>query len=115
MASNNIVLTAESLLAGEQARFEIPIPAELTDGEPQNREGKTSQKIVILKPLTIGSYLLILKAAKEDPALIPLLMIKESMSEPKLSLDQVKKLRIGLVEYLVNQIKIISGIKKKSP
>ena len=107
----NTILTVEALLAGEQATFEIKIPKELlAQQEIENEE--TSVKI---KPLTIGSYLLIIKAAKEDSALIPLLMIKESMVNPKLTLVQVKQMKVGLVEYLVEQIKTISGIKKKSP
>ena len=68
---------------------------------------------VRIRPLTIGVYQLIMKAAKNDPGLIPLLMIKESLADPVMSLDQVRRLPLGLVELLIDQIRDVSGLVKK--
>ncbi|NEP85197.1 MAG: hypothetical protein F6K39_48200, partial [Okeania sp. SIO3B3] len=66
-----------------------------------------------LRPLTIGTFGLIMKAAKNDPGLIPSLMIKESLVKPAMSLDQVKQMHIGLVNFLIAQIRQISGLTPK--
>jgi hypothetical protein len=54
-----------------------------------------------------------MKAAKNDPGLIPLLMIKESIVEPAMSLDQIRRLPLGLVEFLIEHIREVSGLVKK--
>ncbi|MBK8021885.1 MAG: hypothetical protein IPK19_10800 [Chloroflexi bacterium] len=57
--------------------------------------------------------MLILKAAKEDDSLIPLLMIQESLVEPKLSLGQIRQLHLGLISYLIAHVRRISGLAEK--
>jgi len=43
-------------------------------------------------------------------------MIKESLREPALSLEQVKRMHLGLVNFLIKNIRAISGLaEKKSP
>src|ERR1044071_4794585 len=87
-------LSPEDLLAGASATFEIEVPAEVRP--PAAAGGRApfaagaEGGIVRLRPLTIGAFQLILKAAKSGPGLIPLLMIRESLAEPRLSLGRGK-------------------------
>lgn len=112
-------LTPEDLLAGATITFDVVIPASiLHPGETgQLPEGNREQEMVVqLRPLTIGAFQLIMKAARNDTGLIPLLMIKESLLEPVLSLEQIKRLHLGLVNFLIENIRQISGLTgKKNP
>ncbi len=102
-----VQLTVEDLLSGAETVHSIAIPADLL-GEKAKAGGQ-----VQVRPLSIGAFQTIMKAAKDDPALIPLLMIKECLTEPKLSIQQVRELPVGLVEFLVAQIRILSGLTEK--
>lgn len=110
-----IILTAEDLLAGANTTFDVLIPPELL--QPAKAQGSNGtaphEALVRIRPLTIGVYQLIMKAAKNDPGLIPLLMVKESLAEPVMSLDQVRRLPVGLVELLIEHIREVSGLVKK--
>lgn len=106
------VLNPDDLLFGAETTFEIAIPQDvLYPGE--NSRLETEGKTVQLRPITIGTFQLIMKAARQDTELIPLLMIKESLVQPTLSLEQVKKLHLGLVNFLIEQIRQISGLMGK--
>jgi len=103
-------------MAGAAATFEIVVPAEVlrpgNNGQApaaQMAEAMTVQ----LRPLTIGTFQLIMKAARNDAGLIPLLMIKEALVQPALSLEQVKQLHLGLVNFLIAHIREISGLTQK--
>jgi hypothetical protein len=116
---SRLTLTPEELLAGANMTFELFIPPDiLQPGRRDMLEDVSHDKdlMVQLRPLTIGTFQLIMKAAKEDAGLIPLLMIKEALIEPLLSLDQLRQLHLGLIEFLVANIRRISGLtqKKKS-
>ncbi|MBZ5724652.1 MAG: hypothetical protein LAP87_06605 [Acidobacteriia bacterium] len=103
-------ITAEDLLAGCSAVHEVTVPPHvLSAARDRGEAGLTVQ----LRPLTIGQFLLIMKAAKEDSSLIPLLMVKESLVEPEIALGQIKQMSVGLVAFLVEQIRAISGLGKK--
>ena len=117
-------LTPEDLLAGAENTFEIAIPPELLPPQrvaaialDQVSQTQTSQtRVVQLRPLTIGTFQLVMKAAKQDAGLIPLLMIKESLVQPILTLEQIKQLPLGVVNFLIDHIRQISGLTgKKSP
>jgi len=112
---NQLLLTAEDLLAGANTTFDVLIPAELLQpGKKQGTNGSTPEEALVrIRPLTIGVYQLIMKAAKNDPGLIPLLMVKESLADPVMSLDQVRRLPLGLVELLIEHIREVSGLVKK--
>jgi hypothetical protein len=111
------ILTAEDLLAGANATFDVSIPAELlAPSKTVSNDPKDEDAVVRIKPLTIGVYQLIMKAAKNDAGLIPLLMIKESLVAPAMSLEEVRKLPLGLIELLIRHIREVSGlVKKKRP
>jgi len=104
------ILTPEDLLAGADAIYDIMVPPDiLRPGDSGTENGLWVQ----LCPLTIGKFQLILKAARDDSSLIPLLMVKESLVEPTLSLEQVKKLPLGLVKFLIEHIRNLSGFTEK--
>ena len=118
MSTEVQTLSPDDLLAGAAATFEVEVPPEIlrpADAARPFAQGEGG--VVRLRPLTIGAFQLILKAARNDPGLIPLLMLRESMTEPRLSLEQVKGLHLGLVNFLVAHIREISGltVKKKPP
>lgn len=106
-----LMLTADDLLAGSNGTFDLAIPPEILN--PTREKATDEEAIVRIKPLTIGAFQLIMKAAKSDPGLIPLLMIKEAVVEPALSIQQVKQMHIGLVEFIVHHIRTISGLTEK--
>ncbi len=105
-------LTPEDMIAGGDAVFDISIPSNIL--HPDKKENNEDKEMLIkLRPLTIGSFALIMKAGNGDPSLIPLLMIKASIQEPALSLDQIKKFHLGLVNFLISRIRGISGFDGK--
>ena len=107
-------LTADELLAGSDAIYDIAVPGNLIS--PGQSGQPAAELIVKLRPINIGQFSLIMKAAKDDAALIPLLLVKESLVEPEMPLNQIKQLSVGLVGFLVEQIRAVSGLtKKKSP
>lgn len=111
----DLQVSAEDLLAGASVTFEVTVPAQFIH-PGANGQPRTKDLIVQLRPLTIGAFQLIMKAARQDAGLIPLLMIKEALVQPTLSLDQVRQLHLGLVNFLIAHIREISGLtEKKSP
>ena len=106
------MLSPEDLLAGSTAVFEVVVPPEvLRPGEDGGGAGEG--RAVQLRPLSIGAFGLILKAARNDPGLIPLLMIKESLVSPRLSLEQVRSMHLGLVNFLIAHVREVSGLGQK--
>lgn len=111
-------LKAEDLLAGSRAVYDIRIPAEILSPTPQAGQAEAlhagtddeSGGCVSLRPINIATLTLIARAARDDPSLVPLLMIKESMLEPKLQLEQIRQLHLGIVQFLVSQVNRISGL-----
>ena len=99
-------------MAGVAATFDVAIPPEVLQPGPA-RSGEHRSVVVQLRPLSIGTFQLIMKAARQDPGLIPILMIKESLVEPALTAEQVKQLHLGMVTYLIERIREISGLAEK--
>ena len=100
------ILTAQELLAGSLLVHEVAVPAAvLQPGSEADSAGK-----VRLRPLKVATLALISKAAREDPSLVPLLMIKESLVEPALALEQIRQMHAGLLHFLVAAINRISGL-----
>jgi hypothetical protein len=108
-------LTPEDLLAGASVTHDLLVPPQvLRPGANGQEQGKEPQPMMVqLRPLTIGVFQLIMKATRQDPSLVPLLMIKESLVQPALSLEQVKQLHLGLVNFLIAHIREISGLTEK--
>ena len=116
MATN--LLSAADLLAGSKAVQDVTIPAavlqpgalgsEEAGGDACGPRGQAG--CVRMRPLSIAVLSLISRAAREDPGLIPLLMIKEAVVEPPLTLDQIRQMHVGLVYYLVEQVNRLAGL-----
>ena len=66
--------------------------------------------VVRMRPLNVAVLTLVSRAAREDPSLIPMLMIKESLVEPVLTLDQIRSMHAGLVYFLAERVNSISGL-----
>ncbi|MEM1167560.1 MAG: hypothetical protein AAGJ08_00320 [Cyanobacteria bacterium P01_H01_bin.35] len=105
-------LTPEDLLGGSNVTFEVIVPPEVLN-PVKNLNPTTKEVVVELRPLSIGAFGLIMKAAKNESGLIPLLMIQESLVKPALSLEQIKQMQMGLVNFLIAHIRQISGLTPK--
>jgi len=110
--SSSTFPTADELLAGAALSFDVIVPPHLLQrDEAASDEAKALT--VTLRPLTIGTFQLIMKATRQEPGLIPLLMIKESMVNPQLSLEQVRGMSLGMVNFFIGHIRQISGLGEK--
>src|SRR6186713_1778151 len=94
---NDEILTAQELLAGSLLVHDVAVPR--PGGEADAATGK-----VRLRPLKVATLALISRASREDPSLVPLLMIKESLVEPALPLEQIRQMHAGLLHFLVSAI-----------
>ena len=103
------LLSSQDLLAGSALVHEVEVPDEvLRPGAPASGQAR---RCVRLRPLRIGTLALISRATREDPSLVPLLMIKDALVEPALQLDQIRQMHVGLVHFLVARINLISGLE----
>ena len=106
MAAN--LLSAADLLASSKAVQDVTIPAGVL--QPASLRLQEAEGCVRIRPLSIAVLTLISRAAREDPGLIPLLMIKEAVVEPQLTLEQIRQMHVGLVYFLVEQVNRLSGL-----
>lgn len=103
------ILAAQELLAGAHIIHDVEIPPEIL--QPARNTGESAAHgSVRLRPLSVAAITIISRAAREDAGLVPLLMIKESLVEPVLTLDQVRQMPVGMAVYLVNRINQLSGL-----
>jgi hypothetical protein len=104
------VLAVQDLLAGSRITHDVRVPQEILAPATQPPEGTAGDGVVRMRPLSVAVLTLISRAAREDQGLIPLLMIKESLVEPALTLEQIRQMHVGLVHFLVGKINLISGL-----
>lgn len=107
-------LSVEELLSGGAFTHDIELPEQVLWPSGLAQHGSTHQDDPIhkirLRPLNVATLTLITRAAQDNAGLVPLLMIKEALVEPSMNLDQIQKMHIGLVHFLVNQVNRISGL-----
>lgn len=110
------LLSAHDLLAGSQVVHEVEIPPTILHPGRPSSAAETAERtgIIRLRPLSIATLTLISRAAQDDSSLIPLLMLKESLVEPSLSMDQLRQMHVGLVEFLMHQVNLISGLEAQA-
>ena len=96
-------LTAEDLLAGASAQHAVEVPPHLLG------DGVTAGQ-VILRPLTVRDVQRVTQAAREQTALMSVLMVQQALVDPPLSVEQASGLPAGLVEFLLEQVNRISGL-----
>ncbi len=109
-ADTQSILDAQDLLAGSATIHDVRVPGEILrpGAQPLEEDG-----LVKMRPLDVATLTLVSRAAREDTSLIPLLMIKESLVEPVLGLDQIRRMHAGLVYFLAERVNLISGLGKE--
>jgi hypothetical protein len=63
-----------------------------------------------MRPLTVRDIQRATKAARDDDTLLSVLMLKDALLEPALSLEQVHGLPAGLARFLLDELNRISGL-----
>ena len=103
------ILSAQELLAGSRLVYEVHVPHEIL--QPSSASGNGAVPgMVRLRPLSVAVLTIVSRAARDEAGLLPLLMIKESLVEPALTLEQIRQMHVGMALYLVNQINRLSGL-----
>ncbi len=103
------VLSAGDLLSGSGLIQEVEISSSVLAPGSEPPNGNLSG-IVRLRALSVEKLGLISKASRQDVSLVPLLIIKEALVEPTLSLEEIRNLNVGLVHFLVSRVNAISGL-----
>lgn len=96
------MISAEDLIAGAATEHAIDIPEALLPG--------AEDRGVVLRPLTVRDLRLIAKATRDNDDLSGALMVRQSLVDPALSLDQIGALPAGLLQFLLAEVNRISGI-----
>ncbi|MEM1161268.1 MAG: hypothetical protein AAGJ28_10070 [Pseudomonadota bacterium] len=97
------MISADDLLAGASVETEVEIPERLL---PEASGDRT----VRLKPLTVRDLRLIARAAQQNEDLSGALMVRQSMIEPSLSMEELGALPAGILQFLLREVNRISGI-----
>jgi len=100
------MLSADELLAGGALQYGIDVPAHILQPDASNGVGGK----VKIKPLTVRDLQLISRAAKDNDALMSALMVQTALVEPAMTLPQVQRLHVGLMQFLLDEVNRISGI-----
>src|SRR5260370_963671 len=105
-------LSVDELLAGAALTHDIEIPpGVLGPPGPSGAAGaEAAVRKVRMRPLTVRDLQRVGKAARDDDSLLSVLMLKEAMVEPALTLDQVHGLQAGLARFLLQELNRISGL-----
>jgi hypothetical protein len=101
-------LSAEELLAGSEATYPVEVPASVWAPEPVPNGHPPGE--VVLRPLTVRDIQRITQAAKEQQVLTSVLMVQQALVKPKLTLEQVGGLPVGLVQFLLAKANAVSGL-----
>ncbi|CAN5144384.1 hypothetical protein BH18ACT4_BH18ACT4_08430 [soil metagenome] len=104
-------LTVDDLLIGSGTTYEVAIPAAVL--RPTEGEGPDVGRVV-LRPLVLADIQRIHKAAHDSLELTSVLMVQQSLVEPKLSVDQTNRLHAGLVQFLLGEVNRVSGLALSS-
>lgn len=96
------LLVAEELLAGSQATHRIELPPALLGGDTPG--------FVTLRPLTAGAVQRVAQAARDERVLAGVLMVQQSLVEPRLTVEQVSALTAGLLQFMLGEVNRISGL-----
>ncbi len=101
-------LSAEELLAGSETTYAVVVPAGVW--RPGATENGNEPGEVTLRPLTVRDIQRISQAAKEQQVLTSVLMVQQALVKPKLSVEQVGALPVGLVQFLLAKANAVSGL-----
>jgi hypothetical protein len=100
------VLSAADLLAGEGAVRDLEVPNELLGGTA----APDADRRVQLKSLTVSDLRLIARAARDNDELTAVLMVHRSLVEPAMTIPEVSRMPVGLLEFLLREVNDLSGI-----
>jgi hypothetical protein len=100
------VLTAADLLAGADAIRDVEVPADLLGA----LAAPLDDRRVRLKPLTVNDLRLVARAARDNDELTAALMVQRSLVEPALTVREVSRMPVGLLQFLLREVNAISGI-----
>jgi hypothetical protein len=100
-------LTSEELLAGAIGPVDVSIPLKCLPAGSKHR-------CVGLRPLTVGDVAAITRASRGDPALVPALLLTQSLVDPTMSFQQIQSLPAGLAGWLVQETCRLSGLQEQS-
>jgi hypothetical protein len=105
-------LSADELLAGGSASFNVQIPAALLRPALAGTRAPdaTPAGEVVLRPLLVRDVERVTRAAKEQKVLSSVLMVQQALVTPKLSVEQVASLPAGLLQFLLAQVNALSGL-----
>ncbi|UCD79867.1 MAG: hypothetical protein JSW26_00080 [Desulfobacterales bacterium] len=104
-------ISADMLIAGADTVFTVNIPASiLRPANGAGTEDEAGATAVTLRPLRLADLVRVQKAAKDNDHLASVVMVQQSLVEPKVSIDQVNKMHVGLVQFLLQEVNRISGI-----
>lgn len=103
-------LSADDLLLGASATFEVVVPRDVLapSGSPGDEDGDMT---VVLRPLQLADIARIDRAGRDDATLVSVLMVAQSLVDPAMSIDQVQRMHAGLVEFLLDHVNRISGLR----
>ena len=102
------MLSAGDLHAWSGLEHEVEVPAHVLMPAGPDLDGPAGK--VLLRPLSLAVLATISKAARDDAGLVPVLMVKESVVDPELGFDQVRRMHVGLVRFLLDRVTAISGL-----
>jgi hypothetical protein len=98
-------LSADDLLQGASVTHQIDVPASLLGTADGAAPGH-----VVLRPLTVSDVRRVNQAAKEQNVLASVLMVRQALVTPAMSVDQVGALPAGLVKFLLDNVNRLSGL-----
>jgi hypothetical protein len=93
-------------MGGADATRDVEVPRELLAGSA----AIAADRRVRLKPLTVNDLRLISRAARDNDELTAALMVQRSLVEPALSLPELSRIPVGLLQFLVREVNTLSGI-----
>jgi hypothetical protein len=100
-----VVLSSADLLAGENLVVDVEVPSDLL-----GPIGPDADRRVRLKSLVVNDLRLISRAARTNDELTAVLMVQRALVEPALTVAEVSRLPVGLLQFLLRQVNDLSGI-----
>lgn len=110
----------DDLLLGGRGTRTVLVPADVLApadvAAPAAREARSEESApgpvtVELRPLVLADVQRLQRAARDDRALMSVLMVQQAMVSPAVTIDQVNAMHCGLVEFLVGEVNRISGLR----
>jgi hypothetical protein len=100
------VLSPADLLAGADAVRDVEVPTGLLGGAA----APDADRRVRLKSLTVDDLRLISRASRTSDELTAVLMVQRSLVEPALTVPEVARMPVGLLQFLLREVSDLSGI-----